>query len=106
MPLLNQKTQSNMPEKRPATIRGRVPTKTEINFALVGIKRIRWWLLVPAVLVIAVAVAAFAKFLVLDKLAAVSNAQAEAAQVRSELNDSLARIEAYGELNEVYAHDT
>ena len=107
MPLLNLTKESQAtPDKRPATFRGRVPTKPDINFALVGVKRVRWWLVLPALVVILAVVAAFSKFLVLDKLAEVSAAQAEAAQVRSRVDACYERIESYGELNEVYAHYT
>ncbi len=106
MPLTIQKTNPKMPVKRPASFRGRVPTKTEINFAQIGVRRVRWWLLILCVLLALAAIAAFVKFLVYDKLEEVSAAQAEAAQVRSQLDESYRRIDSYGELNEIYAHYT
>lgn len=106
MPLLREKLELSTPAKRPAAFHGRVPTKTEINFATVGVKRVRWWVLLPCVLLIVVAIAAFTKFLVLDKLAEVSAAQAEAAQMRAQLDACNERIGKYGELNDLYAHYT
>ena len=106
MQLLREKLELPKPAKRPAAFHGRAPTKTEINFATVGVKRIRWWVLLPCVLLIVVALAAFTKFLVLDKLAEVATAQAETEKVRTQLSESLARIGEYGELNDIYAHYT
>ena len=92
--------------KRPATFHGRIPTKENINFAVVGVKRTRWWLVILVTVLILAAAAAIAKFLVLDRLAAVSAAESEAGQVRAQLNECYDRIAEYGELNEVYAHYT
>ena len=78
MPFLDLTKQEKIaPAKRPVAFRGRVPNKTDINFAAVGVRRIRWWLVIPCVLLVLVLAAAFAKFLVIDRLAAVSAAQAE-----------------------------
>ncbi|MCR4771723.1 MAG: hypothetical protein K5855_05365 [Oscillospiraceae bacterium] len=109
MPLLDiQPTRQKKaaPSARPELFRGRLPTKETINFAVVGVKRTRWWLAMIMLVVIAAAAFAIGKFLVYDRLEQVSEAQRAAAEVRSELNDSRARIAGYGELNDVYAHYT
>ena len=106
MPLLREKTETPAPAKRPAAFHGRIPTKTEINFAQVGVKRVRWWVLLPGVLLVLVVLAAFTKFLGLDKLAEVTTAQTEAAQVHAQLDACNERIGKYGELNDLYAHYT
>lgn len=84
----------------------RVPNKTTINFAEVGVKRVNWLVAVPAFVLILAAALAFSKFLVLDRLAAVAEAESEAAQVQHEVNQGYARIASYGELNDLYAHYT
>lgn len=110
MPILTKtvgtgKTASGAP-KRPAAFHGRIPTKTNINFAVVGVKRTRWWLVILVAILILAAAAAVAKFLVLDRLAEVSAAENEAGQVRSQLSACYDRIAEFGELNEAYAHYT
>ena len=106
MPQTGLKSGSEALARRPATFHGRAPTKPDINFALVGVKHVRWWLLLLAIVLIVAVVACFAKFLVLDKLAEVNAAEAEAADARREVAECYARIEAYGELNDIYAHYT
>ena len=106
MPQTGLKSGSEALARRPANFHGRAPTKPDINFALVGVKHVRWWLLLLAIVLIAAAVACFAKFLVLDKLAEVTAAEHEAANARRAVAECNARIEAYGELNDIYAHYT
>lgn len=110
MAFLTKPKQDGAPQpgtvKRPASFHGRVPTKPNINFALVGVKRTRWWLVILVLVLILAAAAAVAKFLVIDRFAEVSAAQAEAEAVRLQCEESYHRIAAYGELNDVYAHYT
>ena len=42
MPLMNLKKDTQTTAERPATFRGRVPTKADINFALVGVRKTHW----------------------------------------------------------------
>ena len=111
MPFLTKQKQtteapSSGKKKRPAAIRGRAPTKTNINMALVGIKKTRWGAFALALVLILLGAAAIGKFLVYDRLQQVYHAQAEAEQVRRDVDACYARIEAYGELNDIYAHYT
>ncbi len=92
--------------KAAGAARGKAPTKTYINFADLGVKHSRWWLAIPAILVILVAAAAIAKFAVIDRLAEVDAARSEASVVQAQLDLCNARIESYGELNDQYAHYT
>ncbi len=87
-------------------LRGKAPTKTNINFADLGVKHSRWWIAIPVILVILIAAAAIAKFAVIDRLQEVETARSEAAVVQAQLDACRARIESYGELNEQYAHYT
>lgn len=86
--------------------RGKAPSKTSINFADLGVKHSRWWLAIPAIIVILLVAAAIAKFAVIDRLDEVNVARSEASVVQSQLDLCKARIESYGELNEQYAHYT
>lgn len=110
MPILTKPKQTQADPsgaaKRSASTRGRVPTKTNINLAVVGVKHTRWWLVILVLALILLAAAAIGKFLVYDRLQEVSKAQAEAANVAREVEAYRAKIEEYGELNEVFAHYT
>ena len=110
MPILTKPKQTQADPsgaaKRSASYRGRVPTKENINLALVGVKRTRWWLVILVLVLIILAAAAIGKFLVYDRLMEVSAAEAEAASVEREIEQYRAKIEEYGELNEVFAHYT
>ncbi len=86
--------------------RGKAPTKTDINFADLGVKHSRWYLAVLGIIVILLAAAAIAKFAVIDRLAEVDLARSEASVVQAQLDLCNARIESYGELNDQYAHYT
>ena len=92
--------------KRTASFRGRIPTKQNINLALVGVKRTRWGLAIPAIVLIVVLAALFGKFLVYDRLQEVAAAQAEVDAVQQQIKGYEAKIAEYGELNELFAHYT
>ena len=98
----NQKT----PAAKPAVFHGRVPTKESINFAAVGVRRMKWWLVLLALVLIFAAAFAVGKFLVYDQIDRVSAAQAKVADLRSQIDECNDRIAGYGELNDVYAHYT
>ncbi len=83
-----------------------MPVKRSINMAGIGEKPIKLNVAIPAIVVIVAAAAVLSKFAVVDRLVAVSNAQAEVAQVRAELDATYRKIEEYGELEELYAHYT
>ncbi|MBP5166606.1 MAG: hypothetical protein ILP09_05030 [Oscillospiraceae bacterium] len=106
MPLFNLQLPRQNKAAPSAQFHGRIPTKETINFAVVGVKRVRWWLALIMLAVILAAAFAVGKFMVYDRLEQVNRAQKAAAEVRSELSASRARIAQYGELNDVYAHYT
>ena len=87
-------------------IHGRLPEKRSINLATVNVKRINWALAVPLLLLTLLAIGAFAKFGVLDQLAAAEQARAEVDSLRRELDAGYAAIDDFGEINDIYAHYT
>jgi hypothetical protein len=92
--------------KAPKAARGRIPTKQNINLAMMGVKKTNWaGLIIALVLILAVALAG-SKFLILDRLAEVEAAQNAAEDLRREISFHNARINSFGELNDVYAHYT
>ena len=96
-------------EKKAALVElpsGRLPKKSTINFAQVGVKRFRWGVALPSLALVLVVAVLFGKFMVFDRLAAVTAAENEAAAVQAQIDASEANIEKYGKLNDVYAHYT
>lgn len=92
--------------KNAGMLRGRMPTKTSINFAVIGVKKRRWWLVILSLVLILAAAAVIGKFLVYDRMVEVNDAQIKASEAQQALADCNARIQSYGELNELYAHYT
>ncbi len=92
--------------KAPKAARGRIPNKQSINLAMMGVKRTNWVLVILVLLLILVAAAAVTKFLILDRLQKVEDAQAAAEDVRREISIYNAKIDSYGELNDIYPHYT
>lgn len=86
--------------------RGRMPTKTEINLAVVGEKHINGLIALPAILLIVVAAALFSKFLVIDRMLEVQAAQREVARLQAQLDAGYEELSDYGELADLYAHYT
>ena len=97
---------SDKPKKRKAAVRGRVPNKQSINLAMVGVKKTNWALVVLVLVLIFLALGAAGKFLILDRLAEVKAAEAEADDVLLQINMVNMKIRQYGEMNDIYAHYT
>lgn len=87
-------------------LRDRVPTKQTINFATVGVGKVKLTVVVPLTLFIIAAAAGFGKFMIADRLSEVNSLNAGVAGLRRELAEGYAEIESYGELNSIYAHYT
>ena len=85
---------------------GKLPTKRSINLAATEEKKVNLKIGIPAIILILAAAVAFSKFAVVDRLVAVSRAEAQVASLRSELNMAYDRLNSFGELTEIYAHYT
>ena len=86
--------------------RGRMPVKTSINLVLIDENKISVKKAIPAILLIVVLAALFSKYLVADRLAAMSQAANQAAQLRTALDDALEQISVYSGVEDTYAHYT
>ena len=84
----------------------RLPTKRTINLAVVGEKPLNMLVAIPSIIVIILAAALVSKFAVVDRLMAVSKAQAEVATLQTYLDAGYKAIESYGDLVDEYAHYT
>ena len=105
MPVL-EKNGTAAAGKSPLKKQPRLPVKRSINLASVNEKHINWPTAILAGVLILAAALAFGKFGVADRLESVAAARNEVTQVQRQLDAGYAKIAAYGELNEAYAHYT
>lgn len=88
------------------TLRGKIPSKQTINLVLVDENKINPLRAIPGILLIVILAALFGKFMVADRLAAMSASEARASRIRSDLNAAYAAIEDFGDVETTYAHYT
>ena len=86
--------------------RGRLPSKRSINLILIDDKKINPIKAILGTVVVLALAGAFGKFMVADKLNAMSEAENKAAQAREALHTAEAKLEGYGDVEETYAHYT
>ena len=87
-------------------VRGRLPVKKSINIAAVGQKKTRLAVALPLFLFALAVIAAFTKFLVMDRLEGVDREEQKLRELRAQLSAANAELESFGELKEEYAHYT
>ena len=87
-------------------MRGRMPTKRSINLVVIDKNKINPLKAIPLVLLIVVLAAIFSKYMVIDRLAAVSAAEAKASRLQSDLDATNAMLDGFGEIEDTYAHYT
>lgn len=98
------KTKGKAPRAKRA--RGHMPTKKDINLAVIGEQHTNVLVALPAILLILLAAALFSKFLVYDRLMEVEAARREVAQLQNQLDAGYEELSDYAELSELYAHYT
>lgn len=87
-------------------IGGRMPVKRSINLVLVDENKINPVKAILGVILIVALAFVFSKYLVADRLIAMSQATGRVEQLQKTLDDTLAVIEEYGEVEATYAHYT
>lgn len=87
-------------------IRGRIPTKRSINLVLVTEKKINIPKALFGILAIVALAGLFSKFLVIDRLTAMSQASSEAAQKKAEAAQYYEILKSYEGIEDTYAHYT
>ena len=93
-----------LPVKKKVVKTSSIPTKRSINFVTVGQEEINpKYATIGIVLIIIVAIL-FSKFLVVDRLMALSKAQSEVASIQSQVDAAYEKIESYEEISSEYAH--
>ena len=98
------KTKSKAPRAKRA--RGHMPTKKDINLAVIGEQHMNVLVAIPAILLILLVAALFSKFLVYDRLQEVAAAQREVIELQDQLDAGYEELADYAELAELYAHYT
>ena len=87
-------------------LRGRMPVKRSINLILVDENKISVPKATLGIILIVILAGLFGKFMVLDRLNAVSAAASKVTRVKSELAAVEALLEQYGDVEDTYAHYT
>ena len=88
------------------TIRGRMPAKKTINLVLIDENRISPLKAIPGIILIIILAALFSKFLVADRLVAMTASAGRAARLKSDLNTALETVNSFGDVETTYAHYT
>ena len=86
--------------------KGKLPTKRSINLASAGVKTMNIRAAVIGIVLIVAAAALFGKFLVADRLIAMTREQQKAADLRTQLAGVYQQIASYSGIEEDYAHYT
>ena len=94
------------PAKGKGVLKGKLPTKRSINLVLVDENKINPLTAILGILLILVLAAAFSKYLVIDRLNAVSQAQGRVSQLQHDLDNAMDALDNIGDVSETYAHYT
>ena len=94
------------PNKGKSVLKGRIPTKRTINLVLVDENKINPLMAILGILLIVVLAGAFSKFLVIDRMNAMSRAQARVTQLQHDLDSTMDALDNIGDIGETYAHYT
>lgn len=87
-------------------IGAKMPTKRSINLVLVDENKINPVKAALGIILIVALAVAFSKFMVADRLLEMSRATSRVSQLRSSLDETMALIQGFGEVEETYAHYT
>ena len=83
-----------------------IPTKTQINFAFVGLTPMKLSVLIPSIVLIVIGASLLSKFFVVDRIVEVSRLQGELATLKDQIETEQAAIDEMGDIATQYAHYT
>ncbi len=83
-----------------------IPTKSQINFAMVGITPMKMSVVIPGIILIIIGASLLSKFFVVDRIMEVSQLQGEVASIQSQIDAEQAAIDEMGDIATQYAHYT
>ena len=87
-------------------VHGRLPTKRSINLVLVDEKKINIPMTVLSIVLIVGLAFLFGKYLVADRLMAVSQAEAKVERLQADLDATMELLNGFGDVETTYAHYT
>ena len=94
------------PAKGKGVLKGKLPTKRSINLVLVDENKINPLTAILGILLIVLLAGMFSKFLVIDRLDAMSQAQGRVTQLQNDLDSAMDALDNIGDIGETYAHYT
>ncbi len=94
------------PAKGKGVLKGKLPTKRSINLVLVDENKINPLTAILGILLIIVLAGVFSKFLVIDRLNAMSQAQGRVTRLQGDLDSAMDALDNIGDIGETYAHYT
>ena len=94
------------PNKGKGVLKGKLPTKRSINLVLVDENKINPLTAILGILLIVVLAGVFSKFLVIDRLDAMSRAQGRVTRLQGDLDSAMDALDNIGDIGETYAHYT
>lgn len=94
------------PAKGKGVLKGKLPTKRSINLVLVDENKINPLTAILGILLIVVLAGVFSKFLVIDRLDAMAQAQGRVTRLQGDLDSAMDALDSIGDIGETYAHYT
>lgn len=94
------------PAKGKGVLKGKLPTKRSINLVLVDENKINPLTAILGILLIVLLAGVFSKFLVIDRLDAMAQAQGRVTQLQNDLDSAMDALDNIGDIGETYAHYT
>ena len=92
--------------KGKGVLKGKMPTKRSINLVLVDENKINPLTAILGILLILVLAAVFSKFLVIDRMNAMSQAQGRVTRLQGDLDSAMDALDNIGDVGDTYAHYT
>ena len=86
--------------------KGHLPSKRSINLAVVGETKTHMELALPGIIIIIILAALFSKFLVIDRINEVSEAEGRVRELQSKIDADYRELRNYDDISELYAHYT
>ena len=104
--LLKKSAKGGKSGKSGKGVHGRLPTKRSINLVLVDEKKINIPMTVLSIVLIVGLAFLFGKYLVADRLIAVSEAAAKVERLQADLDATMELLNGFGDVETTYAHYT
>ncbi len=105
-PSASEEQQEKKLKKNPFEKKLAIPSKTQINFAYVGLTPMKLSVLIPGLVLIVIGASLLSKFFVVDRIIEISRLQSEVNTLQDQIASEQAAIDELGDLATQYAHYT